>query len=223
MDKPCISVAFMKRILSEAPYSPKACRRIDIVSRIIAALTLLCSLAITGCDFYEELLCGGSENEIAGVLPGSMSAHLYFRFVRHIAVLRDDRRILLLAAFGALVPLSLHILFAVKAIRKGNTKNLSFFMLFEAASACAVLCRFPHAVGFTQIAALIGVCLRAGAAGFLFFCHRVRAQSIMLGFAEIMVWAAAKNGWPDSFNLAGITDDEYRKIEEEFWKEMDRT
>ena len=223
MDRPCISVALVKKILSEAPYSPKACRRIDIAGRMIAALTLLCSLAAAGCDFLPELLGYGREHRIAGLLPGSMSAHLYFRFARHLAVLRDDRRILLLAAFGALIPISLHVLLAAKAIRRGSTKDLSFFMLFEAALTCVVLYRFLPAVGFTQMSAVIGVSLRAGAAGLLLFCHRVRAQSLMLGIAEMMIWAAAKYGWPDSFNLAEITSEEYGKIEKEFWKEMDGT
>ena len=223
MDRPYISIEFMKKILSEAPYSTKGCRCIDIAGRMIAALTLLFSLAITGCDFLPELFGYGWENRSAGLLPGSMSAHLYFRFVRHLAQLRDDRRILLLAAFGALVPISLHILLATKALRRGSTKDLSFFMLFEAAVTCIVLCRFLPVVGFTQISAVIGVILRACAAGFLLFCHRVKAQSLMLGIAEMMIWAAAKYGWPDSFNLAEITKEKYGKIEKEFWKEMDRT
>lgn len=211
-----------RRIKKTARHSADWYRRAARIGRIAAVFSLLCSLAVTGCDFWLGARGGASENPIAEIVPGSMTAHLYFRFVRYIAFLRDDGRIVLLAAFGALAVLSLQILLFVRVFRDRSMKGLALFIWFDAFVSCCAACLLMPVTEFMSLSAVAGTVLRMGLGLLLLTGHSGEKWGEWLFAADETLWAAEHYGWEERFNPLTLSEEDWEKIHEEYLDYLDK-
>ncbi len=191
-------------------------RRAALRGRAAAVVSLLCAFAVTGADFWLESTGSAAENGIAGILPGSAAAHLYFRFVRYIAALRGERGVVVLAALGALVAVSLHVLLGWRAIREGRMRGLALLVFFEAFTAYAAGCLPVPGAEFPLFPAAVGIALRAVLGFFLLRGHSGKLWCEWLFAADEMLWAAQKYGWGDDFDLHSLSEEEWSGIHADY-------
>ena len=210
-----------RHIKKTARHSLAWYRRTARIGKIAAVFCLLCSLAVTGYDFWLEWNGYAAGNLIAGIVPGSMAAHLYFRFVQYIAFALGDRRIVLLAAFGALVILSIEVLFVVRAFRSHSMKELALFMFADAFVTWFVVCLLLPIVEFMLLSAVAGFILRMGLGFILLKGHAGERWNEWLFAADETLWAAQRYGWSEGFNPLELSKEEWDKIHEEYLAYLD--
>lgn len=211
-----------RRIKKTARHSADWYRCAARIGKITAVFSLLCSLAVTGYDFWLAGNGYAAGDLIAGIVPGSMSAHLYFRFVQYIAFLRDDRRIVLLAAFGALAVLSLQILLFVRVFRNRSMKGLALFMFFDAAASYCVVSLIMPVTESMLLSAVIGTVLRMGLGLLLLTGHSGERWCEWLFAADETLWAAEHYGWEERFDPLTLSEEEWEKIHEEYLEYLDK-
>ena len=197
-------------------------RRTARIGKITAVFCLLCSLAVTGYDFWLELNGYAAGNLIAGIVPGSMAAHFYFRFVQHIAFRLDDRRIVLLAVFGALVILSLEVLLLIQVFRKRDMKGLALYMFADAFVTYFVVCLLMPTVEFMLLSSVAGTVIRWLLGILLWKGHSGEQWHEWLFAADETLWAAEKYGWSERFDPLTLSEEEWEKIHEEYLEYLDK-
>ena len=211
-----------RKIKETARHSPDWYRRAARIGKIAAVFCLLSSLAVTGYDFWLELNGYAAGNLIAGIVPGSMAAHIYFRFVQRAAILLENRRIVLLAAFGALVFLSLEVLLFARVFRKRDLKGLALFMFADAVVTYYVVCLLLPTVEFMLLSAVAGTVFRVLLGVLLWKGHNGEKWRQWLFAADETLWAAKKYGWSERFDPLTLSEEEWDKIHEEYLAYLDR-
>ncbi|MBE6726729.1 MAG: hypothetical protein E7576_16300 [Ruminococcaceae bacterium] len=205
-----------RKIKETARHSAAWYRRAARIGKIAAVFCLLSSLTVTGYDFWLELNGYAAGNLIAGIVPGSMAAHLYFRFVQRAAFLLENRRIVLLAAFGALVFLSLEVLLFVRVFRNRDLKGLAFFLFADAAVTYFVVCLLLPTVEYMLLSAVAGCVFRILLGVLLMKGHSGEMWQQWLFAADETLWAAEKYGWSERFNPLTLSEEEWNRIHEDY-------
>lgn len=214
MDRNLNGMEFARIVKENARHSFAWYSRNARIGKAAAVLSLLSSLAVIGYDFWLEWSGCAAEDLIAEIVPGSMVAHLYFRFVQNIAFQLDDRRIVLLAAFGALVVLSLEVLLFVQVFRGRTMKGLALFLFADTVVTWYVVCALASGFAFAGmiLRVLLGVLLLRG--------HNAEKWQKWLFAAEEILWASEKYGWAENFDPLTLTDEEWKVIHEDYYNHV---
>lgn len=211
-----------RHIKETAKHSIKWYRRAAVIGRIAAVLALLCSLAVIGYDFWREWNGFSAISLFSGVVPGNFAAHVYFCFVQDIAFQLGDRRVVLLAAFGALAIFSLEVLLFVRVFRSHTMKGLAIFLFLDAYASYFVGCMLLPFGQYLFLSSVFRMLLRAGLGILLLIGHSAEKWKEWIFAADETLWAAEKYNWSERFNPLTLNDEEWEKIHREYLQYLNK-
>lgn len=218
VSKPIVlNVRFFRKIAAEAPHSLKWFHRVISLAEKILSGEILCTLIILMYDIGLECIGYTTNDLIAGIVPGSMTAHLYFIIVQDAAFLRGERVYMILAVFGALVFASLHFRIAKGCGYPFGYRKFAVLLFAEAVFTGIFAGWFTPFWGLEFRLAFAGIVLRIGAAVFLLYADACSEWGDGLAEADRVLWAAEQYRWDDDFVLdENLSDEEWMRIMEEY-------
>lgn len=212
-----LDVRYYRRLFEEAPHSIRWFRRVIAIGWNIIPIDILSSLFILAYDFGMDAVGLSANHLLAGILPGSMSAHLCFVLVQNAVQLSGERVYMILAYVGALVFVSLHFLVAREIWFPFIVTQYAYPIFAEAGVTAIAAWLFMPVGGITFWLAITGVILRIGLGAFLFYLRACMNWGDGLETAVRVLWAAETYHWPDDFVLDDhITNEEWMNLMREY-------
>ena len=207
-------IRYYRGIVAKAPHSIRWYRTVTAVGWNIIPAEIFSTLFILVCDSGLDAIGHTADSLIAGILPGSMTAHLYFMLVQNAARLRGEHAYMILAALGALTLLSIRFRVAEETWFPFVMKQYAYLIFAEAGVTGIAAWRFMPLWGIAFRLAIAGIVLRIGLGAFLFYLEACAHWGDGLEIAVRVLWAAETCHWPDDF----VPDDHIDH--EEFMKLM---
>ena len=213
-----LDIRYYRRLLEEAPHSIRWFRRVVAIGWNIIPIDILSSLFILAYDFGLDAVGISANHLVAGVLPGSMSAHLCFALVQNAVQLCGERAYIILAYVGALAFVSIHFLIAREKTWFPFIVTPYAYPVFAEAGVTAISAwLFMPFGGITFWLAIAGVILRIGLGAFLFYLNASMNWGDELETAVRVLWAAETYHWPDDFVLDNhIPNEEWMNLMREY-------
>ena len=213
-----LDVRYYRRLVEEAPHSIRWFRRVIAIGWNIVPIDIFSSLLILICDFGLDTLGLSANHILAGILPGSMSAHLCFTLVQNVVQLCGKRTYIILAYVGALAFVSIHFLVAREEIWFPFVVTRYAYPIFAEAGVTAVAAWLFMPIGGIEFwLAIVGTFLRIGLGAFLFYLSACMNWGDGLETAVRVIWAAETYHWPDEFVLDDrITNEEWMALMKEY-------
>lgn len=216
------NVRFYRRLAEEAPHSVRWYRRVMSLAPRIVCAELFCTVILLGCDFaltaFGRTTDGPIAGLIAGLVPGSMTAHLIFTLTRRAFFPLWGRAGRILAAAGALAIVSIHLRIARDSGYPFGHRRF-IILLFAEAGAAVVNILLSAPFGEPSFwAAAVGIALRVGAAAFLMYADTCPNWGDGAEETAWILWAAEKYHWPDDYVLDENTlpNEDWMRIVEEY-------
>ncbi len=210
------NVRFYREVAAEAPHSLKWYHWVIRLAEMVIAAEILCTLIILAYDIGLECIGFTTTGRIAGIVPGSMSSHLYFVIVQDAAFLRGERIYMILAVVGALAFASLHLHVAKICGYPFGYWQFAVLLFAEAVLTGIFAGWFTPFLGLEFRLAIIGIVLRNGAGVFLLYANSCVDWVDSLAEADEVLWAAEQYHWDDDFVIDDVSGEDWKRIMEEY-------
>lgn len=212
-----LNIRYYRNTVSEAPHSIRWFRRVIAIGWNIVPIDIFSSLLILICDFGLDAVGLSANHLLAGILPGSMSAHLCFTLVQNAVHLCGDRTYMIFAYIGALAFVSIHFLVAREIWFPFIVTQYAYPLFAEAGITAIAAWLFMPIGGIAFWLAIAGVILRIGLGAFLFYLSACMNWGDGLEMAVRVLWAAETYHWPDDFVLDDrFTNEEWMALMREY-------
>ena len=215
-----LDIGTIRRYRETRPHSSAWYYRVADAGQLCAFVCFMMTTVIFWADLWVRFEMDGGVNRLAPILPGGYMGHCYFRFVEHLADLRGDERVILLAYAGYVVLFSLHTICYSWLLERDRFFGFSCLMLTEGIASFAVLAARPELLmEAPPFWMLFGATLRVGMALFLAAAGTCDKHGKWMTIADILLWAAEKRGWSERFCVTSLSNKEYFELEEEYYEE----